>query len=160
MKLYEVSQAYRQLAEFVETGDDWKSAMDTLEDVFDAKVESIAKIIRELEADAKAYEEEAKRLNGHTQAARNRIAHLKEYILYNMIAAGKTKVGEIVKVSVQPSPPSCEVVDAEQVPLELWRVIPERREVDKKGILELWKESGEVPPGVTIHSDEKHLRIW
>lgn len=160
LKLWEIADAYLRISDFIGEDEGWQQALTDIAEEFDSKVENVAKMVKTFEAESKVYQEEAKRLGDKAGAAANRASSLKEYLLREMLTIGRDKIqGAIFKVSLMVSPPSCEVVNEEEV-LKLWkRLIPERWEVDKKAILEAWRADGSVPSGVTIVDDKKHLLI-
>lgn len=158
MKLYELAQAYQLLAEADATDDEgFAAALAQLVDAIEAKAENTAAVIRTLEAEAGAIEEEAKRLHARAQVRRSRADHLKTYLLEQLAAAGKTSVaGKFFTVAVAASPASVRVTDASAVPAAY--LVPQPPKVDARAILAAWKDSGELPPGVEVERG-RHLRI-
>ena len=85
---------------------------------------------------------------------------LKNYLLVEMLTANVLKVKkDVISVSVQNNPPSAELVDLELVPEQYVRVIPEKREPDKRAIIEHFKETGEIVSGVDIITNKKFVSI-
>lgn len=80
MNLYELTQNAAYLQQLLEDGDiDEQTFNDSLESLMiDDKVESICKVIRNLEAQAAAFKEEADRLTKKRQTAENGVQRLKE----------------------------------------------------------------------------------
>src|SRR5689334_8078632 len=92
-----------------------------------------------------------------------------------MEADSVTKIKDaFVTVWLQKSPPSIEVLDEAAVPAEYRRVtlrlplscLPpdlwdyvQATDVDRQGIHELLKQTGELPAGVAYRQDQRHLRI-
>ena len=159
MKLYELSTAYVALRDLIEEGQDFEESLNQISDEFDYKVESVAKMVREFEAEAKALSEEGKKFMERANAANNKAASLKSYLLNEMQAVGKDKIeGKLLKVALQKSPPSCHVINEAEIPADFIRIIPEQREPDKKAIIDAWKQ-GTVVPGVEIQADKKYVVI-
>ena len=84
MNLYELSQNYLAVQDMDLEPETLKDTLDSIEDAIEDKAENIAKWIRNLEADKKAFEEEEKRFKEKKQAADNRIKSLKLYLEDNM----------------------------------------------------------------------------
>ena len=164
MKLYELTDAYRvaleQLSEPSEDGQEdgqYQALLAGLDEAFDEKVLGIAKVIRSLEADVTAIASELERLQGRRRHLSGRIDWLNRYLLTEMEASGRDRVrGPTVTVSLAKAPPSCEVADVDAVPAEFRRV---NVEADRKGILEHFRETGEIVPGTTVTTDRQYVRI-
>jgi len=151
MHLYEMTDQMSRLLEFDDDSLGIDSMLLDLEGDINAKTEGTCMVIRTLEAEAKAFAEEAKRMQGKATARVNRIKGLKEYLMVNLQAAGLTSAGgSILKANIQRGNPRCVVVDEWAVPEAFIRIIPEKREVDKRGIMTNVRETGEVPDGVEI----------
>jgi hypothetical protein len=60
---------------------------------------------------------------------------------------------------VQDNPYSVGEVSLDTLPPEFIRIIPEQKAADKKAILEHFKQTGEIPPGVSEISRSKRLVI-
>ncbi|OPX03066.1 siphovirus Gp157 family protein [Geobacillus sp. LEMMY01] len=157
MKLYELAANYAELLNMAEEMDS-EALVDTLEairDEIELKAENIAKLIRNLEADAKAIREEEKRLNEKRTAIENKVKRLKSYLVEQLEHAGIQKIKRpTITVYIQDNPPSVNVVDMSVIPAEF---LKQKVEVDKKGILERIK-NGEQIPGVELKR-EKGVRI-
>lgn len=71
--------------------------------------------------------------------------------------AGREKVrGPTLTVSLAKAPPSCEVMSVEEVPEEFRRV---KVEVDRAGILDHFRQTGEVVPGTAVVVGRHYIRI-
>lgn len=162
-KLYEMTQAYNQLFELIES-DDYD--LDTLEDTIQAvegsievKVENIAKMIRTWEGQSAIMQEEEKRIRSSRQALENRIDAIKDYLLISLSDMGKDKITtSIGTVSRQKSPPSIQVLDLEAIPEQYIVIPPVEPKADKKALIELYKTTGMIYPGTSVHQGY-HLRI-
>ena len=86
LKLYEYTELYQRLQDIGEEGLDIEAALATVQEDFNTKAENVAKVIRSLEAEAKAYQDEINRLNQAAQARANRGQRLKDYLRQNMEA--------------------------------------------------------------------------
>lgn len=106
MALYDLTADMHRLYdmaedEYAETDDcDFTTAfldtMEGLEGEFNDKAANIGRLIRSLEADAKAVKEESDRLNAKQKSITNRAKWLKQYLMQNMQAVGKKQSGDAV----------------------------------------------------------------
>ena len=154
MRLYEITGAYANL-EAIEDDVDVSSALANVEGALEEKLESIAKVIKNLDAMADAYEDEERRLRTKKQAAKKRVDGLKKYVKDNLETIGKDKVeAGIFKWSLQYSPPKLVITDESKIPDEFFVV--ERKPIKseiKKAI-----EAEQTIDGAEIVR-EKHLRL-
>lgn len=156
MNLYELSQNYLAVQDMDLEPETLKDTLDSIEEAIEVKAENIAKWIRNLEADKKAFEEEEKRFKEKKQAADNRIKSLKLYLEDNMRLTGKTKFkAGFFSFAIQNNPPSVEVFDEALLPERF--LIEQPPKIDRAGIKELLK-AGEEVPGAEL-KQTKGLRI-
>ena len=146
MKLYDIAEIYENL-ENIDDEVAVATAMDAVDAALEEKLESTAKVIRNLEAEAEALEAEEKRLKARKTAVRNRIADIKGYVQENLEAMGKDKVTSgIFKWSIQANKPSVNIIDENLIPDAYWEIErkPMKTEI-KKAI-----EAGELTEGVEL----------
>lgn len=102
--IYEVTGELLALIEIADEEDiDEQALADTLEGLegeFDAKIESLCKVIKNLEGEQKAIKEESKRLAERAKRVENNIQRIKRTMLVCMNAVGKKTAGGIIKASV------------------------------------------------------------
>lgn len=154
MKLYEITEMYEAM-EALDEDIDITAALENIDGALEEKLESIAKLVRNLDAKAKAYEEEEKRLRAQKQAAKNRVDAIKRYVKENMEVIGKDKVeAGIFKWSLQNGPGRVEITDETKIPEEFFvtEIKPLKTEI-KKAI-----EEGRITEGAEIVRD-KSLRL-
>lgn len=94
--LYEITGEYLQLLEMLENTEDIYDQVikDTLEGIngeFEIKADSCAKIIKELTAEAKKFEEEKKRLEERQLVIEHRRDAVKKHLYESMKLTGKLK---------------------------------------------------------------------
>ena len=93
--LYELTNDWNTVANMLYDEDvDEKMVLDTLESIegdIEDKANGYAKIIKELEAKAKARKEEAKRLSDSSKTFENKVKFLKQNLFNTMKETGKTK---------------------------------------------------------------------
>ena len=146
MKLYDIAEIYENL-ENIDDDVAVSAAMDSVDAALEEKLESTAKVIRNLEAEAEALEAEEKRLKARKMAVKNRIADIKGYVQQNLEAMGKDKVTSgIFKWSIQANAPSVNILDEDLIPDAYWKIErkPMKTEI-KKAI-----EAGELTEGVEL----------
>lgn len=163
MRLYELTNDFNRIFELMDNEDfDLDVLEDTLQAVegnIEVKVENIARMIRNWEAQAGALENEEKRLRETRKAAENRIARVKDFVLQNMELMGKDKIPtSIGNVCRQKNPLSLDVVDLRSVPEEYIVIPPVEPRADKKALMEHYKATGELVPGTRVVQGF-HLRI-
>lgn len=93
MKLYDLTNNYRELQMMIEDGVDPSALEDTLQAIEESiqdKAQNIALLIRNLEADTEAIKLEEKRLADRRRAVENNCKSLKDYLYQQMILLGVT----------------------------------------------------------------------
>lgn len=95
-RLYELTGEFLQLMNMLEDADELveqviKDTLEGIEGEIEIKADGYARIIRELDAEANKYEEEAKRLQSRGDALHNRSRILKDHLYNSMKLTGKTK---------------------------------------------------------------------
>jgi transcriptional regulator of heat shock response len=121
----------------------FQDTLSSLEDAIEDKAENMAKLIRCLDADAKAIKDEEQRLAERRRTIENRISSVKEYLQNQMEVAGLDKVKRpTVTVSIQNNPPSVNIVDESLIPSTY--MIAQAPKIDKKGILTALKNGEEI----------------
>ena len=146
MKLYDIAEIYENL-ENIDDEVAVATAMDAVDAALEEKLESTAKVIRNLEAEAEALEAEEKRLKARKMAVKNRIADIKGYVQGNLEAMGKDKISSgIFKWSIQANAPSVNILDESLIPDDYWKIErkPMKTEI-KKAI-----EAGELTEGAEL----------
>lgn len=146
MRLYDITEIYENL-ENIDDEVAVAAAMDGVDAALEEKLESTAKVIRNLEAEADGLEAEEKRLKARKMAVKNRIADIKGYVQQNLEAMGKDKVTSgIFKWSIQANAPSVNILDESLIPDDYWKIErkPMKTEI-KKAI-----EAGELTEGAEL----------
>ncbi|MBQ1453394.1 MAG: siphovirus Gp157 family protein [Ruminococcus sp.] len=117
MKLYELSEAFRNLfdsledaqndpdrtpEEIAEYEDAWFTGLVNIEETFDKKAESIGAWIKELEADAEEMRKAERDISQRRRAKESLVKRLKDYLLREMIATDRKKIDQpLVRISVR-----------------------------------------------------------
>ena len=159
MKLYEITDEFLGLDDIEDELIDIEVELNKLEIAFSEKAENIAKLVRSLEAQKDALATEAKRLTEKRDATQNRIDSLKAYLKAEMERIGRDKIqAGIFRVRLQNSPLTIDIIEESKIPDE-FKSVEEIIKIDKRGIIELLKSTGEVPAGVTP-IQRQHIRIY
>ena len=104
MNLYELTDELIQLQEMMSEECEEQVLLDTIEAVegeFDAKIEGYCKVIKNLEADAKALKEESKRLSARQKSIENNISRMKNAMQTALIQTGRKEAGGLLKAKIQ-----------------------------------------------------------
>lgn len=157
--LYDISAGYASLidaydnAESDEEREGIIAMLATAEGEITDKAENYARVIRMKEEEAKSFKAEADRLTARKRAAENMVARLKDALLGAMTLTGtqeiKTSIG---KWRLQMNPLSCDVVDIDKVPMQYH--IKQEDKIDKKGLIDYYKQTGEIIDGVTFKQEQ------
>ena len=165
-KVYKLTEQYKTIVEMLDreieyiSQDEIKETLANIKDDIEDKVASIGKIVLELKSDIESVKAEEDRLAKRRSGFTSKMEWLKNYLLVEMLSTNTLKVKkDIISVSVQNNPPSAELIDLELVPEQYIRVIPEQQEPDKKAIIEQFKDTGEIVPGINIITDKKFVSI-
>ena len=145
-----------------ELTDEQRAAMDQYLDELATqeadKIDRFAAFIREESAHAKFMREESQRLASKARNAENRINYLKYKYLSIMQEHGLEKIkGQAYSLSIKHTPTA--VIEDESNLDDLYcRIVPAKREPDKKVILEALKGGVEIPGCKLVQSDSLQIR--
>ena len=161
--LYDLTADYMALISMAEDPDiDEQAFLDTLEGIEGAledKAENYAKVMRMLDADEAAYDEEAKFFARKAKAAHNAKRRMKESLQYAMEATGKTKFKTaLFTFALQKNAPSV-IIDEpyiENLPERF--LVPQDPKINKVAIKDAIK-NGEDLTGVAHLEQTQSLRI-
>ena len=158
--LYEISDRYNNLRDLLENDDIpltvIEEAMAQVEGEFNDKASNIVKLIRTLEADAKAIKEEKSRLDKMEKARSNKAKYLKLYLESNMKATGIKKCkADIFTLAIQKNPPSVDVYDFDKLPDEYRKV---EISADNTKIKDALKNGIDVPGAILCQSESIRIR--
>ena len=105
MTLYDLTADYLTLQEMMEddiSDDALLDSMESIEGLYEDKIDGYAAVIRTLEAEATAYKDEADRMANKAKVIRNNITRMKKAMYESMLQTGIRKVkGKRFTVSVQ-----------------------------------------------------------
>lgn len=123
------------------------------------KSSGIIGYVQNEEALINAIDEQIKRLQEFKKSKQNNIDKFKEYVKQNMDKLEITKIEtELGVLSIAKNPISVEIIDIDKVPKQF---IKESVQIkpDKTAIGNYFKETGEIPSGVKINTENTSLRI-
>lgn len=157
MNLYQLTQSAAYLQQLLEDGDiDEQTFSDSLESLMiDDKVENICKVIRNLEAQAAAFKEEAERLTKKKKTAENGVNRLKESLVNLLQTTKSEKISAGLFTVSLGSSKSVEVTSEKALP-DCY-LTPQPPKVDKAGIGAALK-AGVAVPGAML-TESYHVRI-
>ncbi len=165
-KLYKLAERYNVIEGMLDsdiegiTKEEIHQTLANIKDEFEEKVFNIGKLVLELKSDAESIKVEEERLARRRLGATSKMEWLKNYLLTEMTSSNILKVKrDVVTVSVRNNPPSVEVESLDLLPVEYIRIIPEIREADKKAILEHFKQTGEIVPGVDVITSRRYVEV-
>jgi len=84
MKLYELTETYNDLLQLDLEEQDMTTALDSLAGTIKEKAEGVLMVMKTLEAEQEAYNNEIKRLSELKSKAAKKAASIKEYLSYNL----------------------------------------------------------------------------
>lgn len=160
LSLYQITNAFPALMENEEMAEENKKQIkEELTVLLQQKSQNVIGYVRNNELTIEAMKTEEKRISDMRKALENRNSKFKEYVKECMENSGFTKIDTgLGSLTIAKSPISVEIENEDEVPSEFKQEVVTVK-VDKKAIADNFKETGEVPNGVIIHTDNTNLRI-
>ena len=138
-----------KIAEQLESAENPAELMESLDKAISVKAAGIAIYLERLDGMTAALDETIKKLQARKKAFQNRKERLKAYTLEAMKQHGIEKIEcPECTISIQKNPAYVEVFEEKLIPVEFWK--HQAPKLDKKKILENYRETGEIPQGVDI----------
>lgn len=157
--LFNLKDNYKQVYELIAEQEDEQILKDTLDSINDAledKADGYVAVIKSLETDNNAIDEEIKRLKQRKTSNDNGIKRLKETLQQVMEETGKEKFKTALNsYSIANNPPSLEVKDKNVVPKEFFT--EQEPKLNKKELLKAVKEGLEIK-GIEL-KQSRSLRV-
>lgn len=157
--LYKLADSYNRVVEMADELDDGtlKDTLDSIEEVFDEKVENIAKSIKEIEGQADMVKAEKDRLTKREKTMRNNAKSMKIYIQEQMEAIGKRKVqGELLTVAIQKNAPSVRIESEQYIPEGFY--VPQPLKLDKTQLKDELKNGLEIAGVELVQTESVRIR--
>lgn len=160
LSLYEITNAFPALMENEEmTEEDKNKVKKELTLLLQQKSQNIIGYARNIELTIEAMKNEEKRISEKRKMLENRVIKFKEYVKECMEKNGITKIETgLGNLTIAKNPISVEIVNEEEIPSEYKTEIVAVK-VDKTKIKNNFKETGEIPNGVNIVTNNTSLRI-
>jgi disulfide oxidoreductase YuzD len=155
MKLFELTEQYNQVRNLIDEDVDNETLQDTLESLqgaIEEKLDNIAFIVREMDYQISALDEEAKRMRAKKERLETQKDGLKNYILQQLQHADLRKVKTAKNTIYTRITRKVEVDNLAELDSEYIRVT-EKKEADKKKLKEAI-DSGQEVKGVRIVESE------
>jgi len=159
--LYKLMEEYQILYRLVSESDEpeaFETALSQIEGEIEVKAENIGLLIKSLEAEAKGIDAEIKRLSDRKRVRENHATRLKDYLQQNIPVERRFEF-PLVTIAYAKNPPSVVILDESVIESQFIRIIPEQHEVNKVAVKDYWKETGVVPAGVHIETDNVRLVV-
>lgn len=157
--LFNLKDNYKQVYELIADQEDEQLLKDTLDSINDAledKADGYVAVIKSLETDNNAIDEEIKRLRKRKTSNQNGIKRLKETLQQVMEETGKEKFKTALNsYSIAKNPPSLDVQDDSLIPKEYW--VSQAPTLNKKDLLKDIKAGTEIK-GVEL-KQTRSLRV-
>jgi len=156
--LYELTDRYRNVLEIAGMLDEeqLQEALQAIDDEIEVKADGYAKVMKELEMQENAIQEEVKRLSERKKHIKNNRDRMKESLANQMEILSKRKIKtDLFSFNIQANPPSLNVLDDRDIPKEFY--IEQEPKLDRRELLQTLKR-GDVIKGVEIKQTEG-LRI-
>lgn len=136
MKLYEISEQFKQVQALFDNGDiDAQTLSDTVEGIsleFEDKARNCLMMARELEATSDGIKKEIDRLKALQKSIDSNADWLLDYIKTNMESTNQDKLDlGLFKVTLRAPTKAVNVLDESKLAAQFFRIIPESKAVDK-----------------------------
>lgn len=160
LSLYDITNAFPVLMEQEEMSEEDKAKIqEELMLLLQEKSQNTIGYVRNIELTIEAMKSEEKRISEQRKTLENRLTKFKEYVKECMEKGGFTKVEtELGSLTVAKNPASVEIVNEDEVPSEFKQEVVTVK-IDKTAIKNHFKETGEIPAGVNINTQNTSLRI-
>lgn len=160
LNLYQITSAFPMLMAQEEMSDEEKNKVEEeLTVLLQNKSQNIIGYFRNNELTITAIKEEEKRLAETRKNLEQRNENFKKYVKECMENAGFTKIETALgALTIAKSPISVEITNEDEVPSEFKQEIVTTK-IDKKAIADNFKQTGEIPNGVIINTENTNLRI-
>jgi hypothetical protein len=142
MKLYEILESIQRILVNDElSSEEQRGALDHLDIAFDIKMENLARLHLNLQADVMSVDAEITRLKKQKESLVNRVKSVESYSKYALTTAGRDNAGtSTYGVSLRTAPRKVVVVDEDRIH-ENWYRTEVVRKLDKKKMIEQWDEA-------------------
>lgn len=160
LSLYDITNAFPILMEQEEMSEeDKRKVEEELTLLLQQKSQNTIGYVRNIELTIEAMKNEEKRISEQRKTLENRLTKFKEYVKECMEKGGFTKVEtELGSLTIAKNPASVEIINEDEIPSEFKQEVVTIK-IDKTAIKNHFKETGEIPTGVNILTNNTSLRI-
>lgn len=163
LSLYNITNKFVDLMDKVQEGtiteEEYNELGEELAVQLQEKGSNIIGYTKNIELTINAMKEEEKRIADDRKSLESKLDKFKQYVKQNMEKLGITKMDtELGTLSIAKSPASVEIINEDEVPNEFKQEVVTVK-IDKTKIKNNFKETGEIPQGVTIITTNTSLRI-
>ena len=160
LSLYQITSAFPMLMEQEEITPELKEQLEKeLTELLQQKSQNIIGYTKNIELTIEAMKTEEKRISEQRKALENKLDNFKQYVKECMEQNGINKIETgLGTISIAKNPISVEIENEEEVPNEFKTIITTTK-IDKTKIKDNFKETGEIPEGVKINTENTRLQI-
>ena len=160
LSLYQITSAFPKLMEQEEIKPELKEQLEKeLTELLKQKSQNIIGYTKNIELTIEAMKTEEKRISEQRKALENKLDNFKQYVKECMEQNGINKIETgLGTISIAKNPISVEIENEEEVPNEFKTIITTTK-IDKTKIKDNFKETGEIPDGVKINTENTRLQI-
>ena len=163
LTLYNITNKFAELMDMAENGELTEEQYNALGEQLTLELQQkgsgIIGYTQNEEAFIEAVDFQIKRLQDLKKARQNKLEKFKQYVKENMDRLGITKMDtELGTLSIAKNPMSVEIENEEVIPKEFKQQVITTK-IDKTAIKNHFKETGEIPAGVNINTQNTSLRI-
>lgn len=152
--LYNLSADYLHILDLLdaaqETDASLEEQLDNIAGLITHKAEAIAGLIKQCEGMASMRRSEADRMRELAAADERHADRLREYVKRHMQELGSERIDTArFRLSLRTNPPAVQVTEERLIPADYLKEVT-TTSVDKRAILDTYKTTGEIVPGVEI----------
>lgn len=160
LSLYQITGMIPTIMEQEEITPELKEQLEKeLTELLQQKSQNIIGYTKNIELTIEAMKTEEERISEQRKALENKLDNFKQYVKECMEHNGIKKIETgLGTISIAKNPISVEIENGEEVPKEFKTVITTTI-IDKTKIKNNFKETGEIPEGVKINTENTRLQI-
>ena len=160
LSLYQITGMIPVIMEQEEITPELKEQLEKeLTELLQQKSQNIIGYTKNIELTIEAMKTEEKRISEQRRVLENKLDNFKQYVKECMEQNGFSKIGTTLgTISVVKNPISVEIINEDEVPDEFKTIITTSK-IDKSKIKNNFKETGEIPDGVKINTENTRLQI-
>ena len=160
LSLYQITGMIPVIMEQEEITPELKDQLEKeLTELLQQKSQNIIGYTKNIELTIEAMKTEEKRISEQRKVLENKLDNFKQYVKECMEQNGIKKIETgLGAISIAKNPISIEIENEKEVPDEFKTVITTTK-IDKTKIKNNFKETGEIPDGVKINTENTSLRI-